>query len=216
MMRHARHPHRPPPLLGPVSSLLPVGAIIAYAGQLAVAPDSTQPPPALPPNPPPSPQPGAPHTLAVVEAWGWMLCNGRALSCSDYSELYASLGGLYGTGGSDATFRIPDLRGYFLRGADPLQQVDKEAQARTPIGTGQAADVGSRQQCALQDHVHAPMPGGLPMPQGGPAAPAATGPTALTGPAPATAQVLTSLVETRPVNISVHYLIRFTNRLYSA
>ena len=189
------------PLLGPAFSAQPVGAVIAYAGQLAVPGAGTE--------------PATPHALPTIEAWGWMLCNGRVLQCDDYSELYASLGGQYGAP-DPGSFRIPDLRGYFLRGADPDTAVDVDGASRTPQGTGKANDVGSRQQCALQDHVHLAAPGGVPVPQAGPAAPTATSPNGPAAPPPATGAVRISAHETRPVNMSVHYLIRFTNRLHYA
>ncbi|MDN2709786.1 phage tail protein [Janthinobacterium sp. SUN118] len=65
----------------------PVGAVIAFAGTIA---DTS------------------------IEAWGWMVCDGRLLGVSQYPELFATLGYLYG--GANDTFRLPDYRGCFLRG----------------------------------------------------------------------------------------------------
>lgn len=188
-----RRPHWPAPLLAPQASPLPVGTIIAYAGQL---------PPAA-----------GPHVMPDIEAWGWMLCDGRGLSCVEYGELYAALGGLYGQTGAPDRFCIPDLRGYFLRGADPEARVDRDAPQRKPAGSGAAADVGSRQDAALQDHVHLPSPGGVPVPLVGPPTPMGVSPKGPSTPPAPGGEVLISLSETRPVNLSVHYLIRFTNRL---
>jgi microcystin-dependent protein len=198
-MRPAAHPRAPGPLLHPGFSAVPVGTVISYAGQLVLpgaAPDS-----------------GGPHALASVEAWGWMLCDGRALRCDQYQELYASLGGQYGSNGDDS-FLIPDLRGYFVRGADPGATLDRDA--RTPLGNGSANDVGSRQDCALQDHVHLAAPNGMPVPQAGPPAPAAASPNGPTSSAAAPGNVHISAYETRPVNLALHYLIRFTNRMHHA
>jgi hypothetical protein len=47
---------------------------------------------------------------------GWILCDGSALSRTDYPELYATIGTLYGAGDGSTTFQVPDLRGRFLRG----------------------------------------------------------------------------------------------------
>ncbi|MFD2531814.1 phage tail protein [Gracilimonas halophila] len=49
---------------------------------------------------------------------GWMPCDGRLLSISEYDTLYSLLDTIYG-GDGRTTFRLPDLRG------------------RVPIGTGQ-------------------------------------------------------------------------------
>ncbi len=40
---------------------------------------------------------------------GWELCDGRALSVSDYQILYALIGTTYG--GNQVSFNLPDLRG---------------------------------------------------------------------------------------------------------
>lgn len=83
-------PH-PPAGLG-----IPVGAVTAFAGPLDGAAGQ-----------------GA-DGAAVLEASGWMLCDGRSLDCSQYPELFAVLGYLHG--GADGSFNIPDYRGSLLRG----------------------------------------------------------------------------------------------------
>ncbi len=45
---------------------------------------------------------------------GWLLCDGAALASADYTALYNVIG--HGWGGTDTNFRLPDLRGAFLRG----------------------------------------------------------------------------------------------------
>jgi microcystin-dependent protein len=54
----------------------------------------------------------------VPPSWGgdWVPCDGRDLARDDYPELYAAIGTMYGARDS-ATFRVPDLRDQFLRGA---------------------------------------------------------------------------------------------------
>ena len=44
---------------------------------------------------------------------GWLKCNGSFISQSTYSDLYAVIGGTYGLG--SGSFKIPDLRGVFMR-----------------------------------------------------------------------------------------------------
>lgn len=48
---------------------------------------------------------------------GWCPCDGRSLPKLGYPDLWAVLGETYGPGSTQDTFRIPDFRGYFLRGA---------------------------------------------------------------------------------------------------
>ncbi|MCX7290641.1 phage tail protein [Janthinobacterium sp.] len=90
--------HAPPPFpMRPGVGDTPVGAVIAFAGATAGA---------------------------AMEAWGWMLCDGRMLDCASYPELYAALGYLYG--GSGGQFQLPDYRGCFLRGHDGGASVSAE------------------------------------------------------------------------------------------
>src|SRR4051794_39840720 len=80
---------------------LPVGALVAFAGRLGMpVPNSASPPTEY--------TAGSPET-EPLEAWGWMLCDGRALSIYLYPELFAALGYLYG--GSGDSFCLPDYRG---------------------------------------------------------------------------------------------------------
>ena len=70
----------------------------------------------------------------------WMPCDGRRLKVSEYEELYYRIGNTYG--GNDQYFRIPDLRGCFIRGWD-------EEGVRDP-----QRNFGSYQEDSLQDHSH--------------------------------------------------------------
>lgn len=80
--------------------LVPVGAVIAFAGRLA--PDAE----------------GQPDRIAhAIEAWGWMHCDGRMLSIADYPELFALLGHRHDERHVDGRFGIPDYRGLFMPGA---------------------------------------------------------------------------------------------------
>ena len=90
---------------------------------------------------PPSGGASGPNVTQAVEAWGWMLCDGRTLGTHQYPELFAALGYLYG--GSDASFRIPDYRGYFWRGTDAGAGVDPDASQRTDPAA-QARDFDAR------------------------------------------------------------------------
>lgn len=196
-----------PFFLQPGFGELPVGVVVAFAGTLGT-PGSTSPPTEA--SPPP-------FTTDPLEAWGWMHCDGRSLSSADYPELFAVLGCVYG--GTGAQFNIPDYRGYFLRGVGTGTTNDPDLSTRTapPGGQGLSGGVGSIQSSALQTHEHtyssAPAPS-TPSSSGtaaGATSVAGTlttgGPVGDPGQAPA---VQVSLSETRPVNVAVNYIIKFT------
>lgn len=46
----------------------------------------------------------------------WLLCDGSAVSRTDYADLYALIGDNFGDGDGSTTFNLPDYRGKFLRG----------------------------------------------------------------------------------------------------
>jgi microcystin-dependent protein len=48
----------------------------------------------------------------------WLECDGSAISRTDYSTLFASIGTTYGAGNGSTTFNIPDLRGRVPVGVD--------------------------------------------------------------------------------------------------
>lgn len=47
----------------------------------------------------------------------WTLCDGKALSRTEYSELFMLIGTLYGSGDGKNTFNIPDMRGRVIVGS---------------------------------------------------------------------------------------------------
>ncbi len=71
----------------------------------------------------------------------WMEADGRLLSRSEYAELFAVIGTIYGYTNS-SNFRLPDLRGEFLRGWDHGRGVDA------------GRELGSHQGDGLKDHFH--------------------------------------------------------------
>ena len=48
---------------------------------------------------------------------GWLLCQGQAVSRTDYAELFAAIGTAFGTGDGSTTFNVPDLREATTKGA---------------------------------------------------------------------------------------------------
>ncbi|WP_208439231.1 phage tail protein [Bartonella tribocorum] len=55
---------------------------------------------------------------------GWLPCDGRSYSRDKYRTLFATIGTMWGQGGDETTFNVPDLRGMFLRGFDYTGFVD--------------------------------------------------------------------------------------------
>lgn len=183
---------------------IPVASVIAFAGGLG------QPEPATA-SPPDSDAPDVAHATNHLEAWGWMLCDGRSLQVWQYRELFAAIGYLYG--GSGDTFVIPDYRGTFLRGTDLGAKADPDTDKRTSASGGSSAydNVGSRQACAVQNHAH-DIPVQTTPSQGSTAQGFLTGSqmTAQTGLIADKPAVGVSAAETRPANIAVNFIIKFT------
>ena len=65
---------------------------------------------------------------------GSLLCDGREVSRMTYANLFATIGTTWGAGNGSTTFKIPDLRGEFLRGADLGRGVDKNRALGTAQG----------------------------------------------------------------------------------
>lgn len=56
-------------------------------------------------------------SAAIAAPAGWLLCDGRAVSRSTYSALFAAIGTSFGAGDGSTTFALPDCRGRSLIGA---------------------------------------------------------------------------------------------------
>lgn len=75
-------------------------------------------------------------------------CRGQDLSCKQYSELYTVIRGKYGYNSEQMTFKVPDMRGQFIRGCDHGRGLDPDADVRlTADGVG--GTVGSTQESAI-------------------------------------------------------------------
>lgn len=73
---------------------------------------------------------------------GWIFANGDAISRTDYADLFAAIGTLYGAGDGSTTFNLPDYRGYFLRG-----------RGTNSDGTA-AANFADKQADEIKSHTH--------------------------------------------------------------
>jgi microcystin-dependent protein len=116
----------------PLNDNLPIGSVIIWAGD---------------PNELPS---------------SWKVCNGKELLKTDYATLYGILGTYWNNDKGDQTnfFRIPDLRGVFLRGVNDGRTgnySDKDSKNRFRLNGSQDLTLnspGSFQQEAIAKHSH--------------------------------------------------------------
>ena len=86
--------------------------------------------------------------------YGWMLCDGTAISRTEYSNLYAAIGVCWGAGDGSTTFNLPDLRGMFLRGVSGDSENDPDAADRVVLhdnGGNTGNNVGSYQADAIRN-----------------------------------------------------------------
>jgi len=86
---------------------------------------------------------------------GWLVCNGAEYAIADYGDLHTAIGTTWGaltngSGGAGSThFRVPDLRGAFLRGTG--------SHASSTMANGSAfsgPSVGSFENDQAQGHYH--------------------------------------------------------------
>jgi len=88
---------------------------------------------------------------------GYQECNGSELEVSDFPGLHTAIGSTYGERSQDGKkyFKLPDYRGYFLRGRDHGAGIDPNAVARKNRGDGVTGDeVGTVQAALLGEHSH--------------------------------------------------------------
>ena len=88
---------------------------------------------------------------------GYRYCDGTSLSRTDvrYVDLFNTISTAWGAPDA-STFRVPDLRGMFLRGVDGGRGADDDRNSRTaPYPGGNTGDaVGSYEATAVQSHTH--------------------------------------------------------------
>lgn len=113
---------------------------------------------------------------------GWLVCDGSLVSRATYAALFAAIGSLYGAGDGATTFKLPDLRGEFLRGSDGGRGVD--------VGRG----LGSSQAENMRDHKH-----WFDVPRGG----TACGTSWMSDNQSTTTMSILSGGETRPRNVAM-------------
>lgn len=71
---------------------------------------------------------------------GWLLCDGSAVSRTDYADLYAVIGDTYGAGDGSTTFNLPNLVDKFVEGS---ATAGTEKTAGLPNITGELSTGGT-------------------------------------------------------------------------
>ena len=84
---------------------------------------------------------------SFLEQHGWLYCDGSEIRRQDYAELFQVIGTLHGSGDGVKTFKLPDYRGYFLRGVDDGADRDPDTAHRGEAAPGGATgdECGSEQ-----------------------------------------------------------------------
>jgi len=88
--------------------------------------------------------------------YGYLVCNGAAVSRATYASLFTLVGTSFGQGNGTTTFNLPDLRGRFVRMVDGGAGLDPDAAGRTAMATGGATgnNIGSVQGDEFKAHTH--------------------------------------------------------------
>jgi len=141
---------------------------------------------------------------------GWLECNGAAISRSTFADLFTAIGETYGSGDGSTTFKLPDLRGEFLRGLDNDRGVD----AGRLIGSAQADAfqsfvIGTDEGAKAREHQYSAN-AGANVPKGGLYTSNAIGDTGFVLKPISNGENGTPRMtnETRPRNVAVVYCIK--------
>jgi microcystin-dependent protein len=138
---------------------------------------------------------GAVMSFAMNSApTGWLKCDGTLINRTTYAVLFSAIGTLYGAGDGSTTFKLPDLRGEFIRGFDDGK------------GTDSGRTIGSFQTDELKSHNHNILTAGAT--QGITSAISYVG-NYYQNNVDSTIIVNTGSVETRPRNIAMLYCIKY-------
>ena len=81
---------------------------------------------------------------------GWLVCDGSTVSRSAYSDLFKIIGTTYGSGNSNTTFTLPDMRGRCPIGVGTGTGLT----ART-LGSNVGAETATLAEANLPSHTHA-------------------------------------------------------------
>jgi microcystin-dependent protein len=85
------------------------------------------------------------YYAASTAPTGYLKANGATVSRTTYADLFAAIGTTFGAGDGSTTFKLPDLRGEFIRGYHDGDAADPDYVTRT---------FGSFQNDAFESHLH--------------------------------------------------------------
>lgn len=85
---------------------------------------------------------------------GWLICDGREVSRSTYSRLFAAIGVAWGAGNGVSTFNLPDLRGEFIRGVDRGRGVDPDRAFASSQASDNKEHTHTGEAAAAGNHSH--------------------------------------------------------------
>ena len=134
------------------------------------------------------------HTARSTAPTGYLKADGSLVSRSTYATLFAAIGTTFGVGDGSTTFKLPDLRGEFVRGFDDGRGID----------SGRV--IGSSQAGSIESHSHNMLPGFALNARVGVTG---GGTTAVFADGGATNTATTGGTETRPRNIALLACIKF-------
>lgn len=77
-----------------------------------------------------------PFAGTILPEDDWLLCNGQAVSRTDYADLYAIIGIKYGNGDGTTTFNVPNLNNTFIEATSDSSKVSTKLSASLPNITG--------------------------------------------------------------------------------
>lgn len=117
---------------------VPIGTILIYPGATTGATDEGR------------------LNRAALLSQGYLICDGAEVPVKDYQALFNLIRNYYGKPSNNSVFKLPDLRGVFLRGTDYERGLDPDKNNRSYQGyTGTAGNqVGSMQGDQLRSHNH--------------------------------------------------------------
>lgn len=142
---------------------------------------------------------------------GWLACQGQAVSQTTYAALYAAIGSTWNTGGEGAgNFRLPDLRGMFLRGTGTNATGSSSGAVGPSVGA-YAADTYLNHSHSITDaghtHTYDRLVSGAGY-AGGTGGAATTGNTGTSTTGIVVNTSTTGGTETKPKNYGVLYIIK--------
>jgi microcystin-dependent protein len=138
---------------------------------------------------------------------GWFLCDGKQVERDRYPRLFVAISTAWGHGNGSSTFNLPDLRGFFLRGVSGSSPRDPDQTSRNAVNSGGNTGnaVGTWQPDQVKEHRHTE----TRYVDAGREPRRATKTGDEVGSLETVDTGASGGKETRPINASVHYIIKY-------